>query len=63
MVATTERSFSVMRRVKSHLRSTMGQERLNNVMVLHIHKEYTYNIILSDVTNELISKINVQGGR
>ena len=62
---TTERSFSVMRRVKSHLRSTMGQERLNNLMILHVHKEYTDNIIilLSDVTNELISKINVQGGR
>ena len=54
--ATSERSFSAMRRVKSHLRSTMGQERLNNLMVLHVHKEYTDNIVLIDVANEFISK-------
>ena len=54
--ATSERSFSAMRRVKSHLRSTMGQERLNNLMVLHVHKEYTDKIVLIDVANEFISK-------
>ena len=54
--ATSERSFSAMRRVKSHLRSTMGQERLNNLMVLHVHKEYTDKIVLKDIANEFISK-------
>jgi len=54
--ATSERSFSAMRRVKSHLRATMGQEQLNNLMVLHVHKELTEKLILSDIANEFISK-------
>ena len=32
--AVSERSFSAMRRVKTYLRSTMGQERLNNLLTL-----------------------------
>ena len=39
--AISEGSFSAMRRIKTYLRSTMGQSRLNAVMVLHIHKEKT----------------------
>ena len=35
--ATSERFFSALRRVKSYLRSTMGQQRLNNLIVLHVH--------------------------
>ena len=37
--ATSERSFSALRRVKSYLRSTMGQERLNSLLMLHVHKD------------------------
>jgi hypothetical protein len=29
--ATTERSFSVLKRVKTYLRATMGQERLSDL--------------------------------
>ena len=36
--ASNERSLSAMRRVKSYLRSTMKQERLNHLMLLHVHK-------------------------
>ena len=32
--ATSERSFSAMKWIIFYLRSTMGQERLNNLMVL-----------------------------
>ena len=35
----SERSFSTLRRVKSYLRSTMKQARLNHTMVLHIYTE------------------------
>ena len=35
--ATSERSFSALRRVKSYLHSTMGQERLNYLMLFHVH--------------------------
>ena len=33
--ATSERSFSAMRRLKSYLRSTMTQERLNHLITLY----------------------------
>ena len=39
--ATAERSFSVLRRIKTYLRSTMSESRLNNVMLLHCHKDIT----------------------
>ena len=39
--AVSERSASVMRRIKMYLRTTMTQLRLNNVMMLHIHKDLT----------------------
>lgn len=34
-----ERSFSGLRRLKTWLRSTMTQSRLNSVAVCHIHKD------------------------
>lgn len=37
--ATVERSFSVLKRVKTYLRSTMNQERLSSLALLHIHRE------------------------
>ncbi len=37
--AASERSFSVMKRIKTYLRSTMGQARLNHLMVLNVYKE------------------------
>lgn len=50
--ATSERSFSVLRRVKTYLRSTMTQSRLNSLMVLHVHKEHTDNLDLYDVCDD-----------
>ena len=35
--ATSERSFSSLRRIKTFLRSTMTQSRLNSLMTLHVH--------------------------
>jgi hypothetical protein len=42
--ASVERSFSSLRRLKNYLRSTMGQERLNDLVVLNIHKNIPINI-------------------
>ena len=39
--AVSERSFSAMRRLKTYLRTTMAQERLNHLLLLHIHKDRT----------------------
>ena len=37
--ASAERSFSTLRRIKSYLRATISQERLNHLMVLNTYKE------------------------
>ena len=53
--AISERLFSVMRRVKSYLRSTMGQARLNHVMILAIYKEQVDKLDLIAIANEFVS--------
>ncbi len=54
--ATSERSFSYLRRIKTYLRSTMGQQRLNHLIVLTTHKEKTDSLDLETVAREFISK-------
>ena len=53
--AVSERSFSTLRRIKTFLRSTMSQVRLNNIMTLHIHEDLTDNLDLLEVGNEFVS--------
>ena len=53
--ASAERSFSSLRRLKTYLRSTMTQQRLNNVMVPHCHKHEIDNIDLTSVAKEFVS--------
>ena len=52
--ATSERSFSSLRRVKNYLQSTMNQIRVNNIMVLHVHKERTDNLDLIEIAREFV---------
>jgi hypothetical protein len=54
--ATSERMFSILRRIKSYLRSTMSQVRPNNLMILHIYQEETANLDLRGVANEFIGE-------
>ena len=51
---TSERSFSALRRVKSYLQNTMSQQRLNNLMLLHVHKGITDAINLKAIASEFI---------
>ena len=51
----SERSFSTMRRIKSYLRSTTGQVRLNNLMILNIYKEQLDNLDLRVVANDFVA--------
>ena len=37
--SSAERSFSTLRRLKTYLRSTMANERLASLALLHIHKD------------------------
>jgi hypothetical protein len=36
---TSERSFSTLRRLKTYLRNTMCEERLNGLALLHVHRD------------------------
>ena len=54
--ASSERSFSAMRRVKNCLRATMGDEILSNLSLLHIHK--ARNLNLEDVINTFTVRKN-----
>ena len=42
--ATTGRSFSVLRRLKTYLRTTMLQDRLTYLAVLHVHRDIDIDI-------------------
>ena len=53
--ATAERSFSSLRRIKTFLRSTMTESRLNNVLLLHAHKENTDDLNLFNIAENFAS--------
>ena len=53
--ATAERSFSSLLRLKTYLRATVSQQRLNSVMVLHIHQSHTDNLDIGAVVKDFIS--------
>lgn len=49
-VASSERSFSTLRRIKTYLRNKTGEQRLNGLALLNIHRDI-------EVTNEEILNI------
>lgn len=53
--ATAERSFSSLRRIKTFLRSTMTQERLNNLFLLYVHSERTDALDLVATAKEFVA--------
>ena len=53
--AESEQSFSAVRRIKTYLRSTMSQQRLNHLMLLHVHQNRTDGLNLVDVANDFIA--------
>ena len=56
--AISERSFSALKRVKTYLRTTMTQRRLNHLMLLHVHKDKTNNIDLKEISNDFVCNEN-----
>lgn len=52
--AISERSFSTLRRVKTYLRSTMTQTRLNSLMKLTIYKEQTAQLDTDEIITAFI---------
>ena len=59
--AESERIFSALKRVKTYLRSTMGEKRLGGLMVLHVHKEETDLINIIDAANNFTTKKSSRG--
>ena len=49
--AISEHSFSALKWVKTYLRSTTGEGRLNRLMLLHVHKELADGIDMVKVAN------------
>ena len=53
-VAEAERSFSTLKRLKTYLRNTMGQERLVGLALLNIYPDVEVNV--NDVINMFIDE-------
>lgn len=51
-VASNERSFSKMKIIKSYLRSSMGQERLNNLAIISIEHSIVESISFEKIIDE-----------
>ena len=43
--ATSERTFSALRRPNNYLRSAMKQDRLSNCLLMHCHKSITETLL------------------
>ncbi len=52
--ATAERSFSSLKRIKTFLRNSMTQSRLNNLFILYIHPTRIEDLV-SQIAKEFIS--------
>ena len=46
---SAERSFSALRRLKTYLRNTMGQERINSIALINIEREYANAVMEKDM--------------
>ena len=53
--STSERSFPVLRQIKTYLRNTMTQENLNQSMLCHVHSDRTDAIDFLEAANEFAS--------
>jgi hypothetical protein len=58
MNAVSERSFSALKRLKTYLRSTTGDNQLNHLMMIHIHQDMIDEFDLRMITNEFIAANN-----
>lgn len=57
---TNERSFSRLRRLKNYLRSTMLQDRLNDISILNIYSDIANDIDNDSLLNKFIEKHNLR---
>jgi hypothetical protein len=55
-VASAERSFSKLKLIKTYLRTTMSQERLNGLAMISIENEYLDKLNYDDLIEDFASK-------
>jgi hypothetical protein len=55
-VASAERSFSKLKLLKSYLRSTMLQERLNDLAMIAFENDLLKSIQYEDLIDEFVSE-------
>jgi hypothetical protein len=55
-VASAERSFSELKLIKNHLRSTMSNERLTGLALLSIESDLAQELDLEDIVQDFASK-------
>ena len=54
--ATSERSFSTLKRLLTPFRTSMTEQRLTNCFLLHVHKSLTDELDLTTVAKEFIDQ-------
>ena len=52
--ATSERSFSAVKPIKTYLRSTASGNRLNHCMLLHVHCKKTDQLNMIEIAKEFV---------
>ena len=55
---SAERSFSALRRLKTYIRSTMGQDRLSHLALLSIERAYANRVDINKVIDVFASRKN-----
>lgn len=59
VTCTAEIFLSSLRRLKSYLRSTMSQQRLNHVMLLNVNGNMTNNLNIDELCDKFIKRTSV----
>ena len=54
--ASCERSFSKLKIIKNYLRSTMGQERVTDLGIIAIEREFARSLDFADLIEDFASK-------
>ena len=54
--AISEQSFSALKRLKTKMTSTMHNNRLNHLIVLHVYQDEIDKVDIREIANEFISR-------
>ena len=58
----SERSFSALHRLKTYLRTTIGQQRVSNIALINIERAYANSVVSNDM-DRIIDIFGRRSGR